>query len=168
MDLLIIRKDKGVAITNQIGDIFRTHNIWEYKSPDDDITIDDYFKTVGYAYLYKGLGKTVNEISGDELTVSMARDVHPDKLFSVITQSGGKIEQKYQGIYHISGVVNIPTQVIVTCELDKVLYTSLRILTKRAWMKTWSVFCGWPGRLKNRWTGRIQMDPAVECCVSSY
>ena len=59
-------------------------------------------------------------------------------------------------------------QVIVTCELDKVLYTSLRILTKRAWMKTWSVFCGWPGRLKNRWTGRIQMDPAVECCVSSY
>ena len=119
MDLLIIRKDKGVAITNQIGDIFRTHNIWEYKSPDDDITIDDYFKTVGYAYLYKELGKTVNEIPGDELTVSMARDVHPDKLFSVITQSGGKIEQKYPGIYHISGVVNIPTQVIVTSELDK-------------------------------------------------
>ena len=93
MDLLIIRKDKGVAITNQIGDIFRTHNIWEYKSPDDDITIDDYFKTVGYAYLYKGLGKTVNEIPGDELTVSMVRDVHPDKLFSVIIESGGKIDQ---------------------------------------------------------------------------
>ena len=77
MDLLIIKKDKGVTITNQIGDIFRTHNIWEYKSPDDDITIDDYFKTVGYAYLYKGLGKTVNEIPGDELTVSMVRDGRP-------------------------------------------------------------------------------------------
>ena len=124
MDLLIIRKDKGVAITNQIGDIFRTHNIWEYKSPNDGITIDDYFKTVGYAYLYKGLGKTVNEISGDELTASMARDVHPDKLFSVITQSGGKIEQKYPGIYHISGVVNIPTQVIITSELDKEQHVS--------------------------------------------
>ena len=74
----------------------------------------------------------MNEIPGDELTVSMARDVHPDKLFSVITHSGGKIEQKYPGIYHISGIVNIPTQVIVTCELDKVLHTSLRILTKRA------------------------------------
>lgn len=33
MDLLIIKKDKDVIITNQIGDIFRTYNIWEYKSP---------------------------------------------------------------------------------------------------------------------------------------
>ena len=81
MDLLIIKKNKGITIKNQIGDIFRKHNILEYKSPDDGITIDDYFKTVGYAYLYKGLGKAVNEIPGDELTVSMVRDVHPKNSF---------------------------------------------------------------------------------------
>lgn len=74
----------------------------------------------------------MNEIPGDELTVSMARDVHPDKLFSVITESGGKVDQKYPGIYHISGVVNTPTQIIVTSELDKELHASLRILTRRA------------------------------------
>ena len=131
MDLLIIKKNTDVAITNQIGDIFRMHNVWEYKSPDDGITIDDYYKAVGYAYLYKGIGKTVNEIPREELTVSVVRDVHPDKLFSVIVKSGGKVDQKYPGIYYISGIVNIPTQVIVSSELDEELHTSLRILTKR-------------------------------------
>ena len=131
MDLLIIRKDKSVSITNQIGEIFREHNIWEYKSPDDGLTIDDYFKTVGYAYLYKGLGKTVNGISGEELTVSLARDIHPDQLFSALVKSGGTIDQKYPGVYYINGVVKIPTQVIVTGELDKETHTSFRVLTKR-------------------------------------
>ena len=72
------------------------------------------------------------QIPGDELTVSMVRDGYPEKLFSAITESGGKIDQKYPGIYHISGVVNIPTQVIVTSEMDRKLHASLRILTKRA------------------------------------
>lgn len=131
MDLLIIKKDKHVIITNQIGDIFRKHNVFEYKSPDDGITIDDYYKTVGYAYLYKGLGKTVNEIPGDELTVSLVRDVHPDKLFETVKNSGGTVEEKYPGVYYISGIVSIPTQVIVSSELEPSLHTSLRILTKR-------------------------------------
>jgi hypothetical protein len=92
MDLLVIKKDKSIIITNQIGDIFREHNIIEYKSPDDGITIDDYYKTMAYAYLYKGLGKTVDEIPGNELTVTMARDVHPDALFTKIVEYGGAVE----------------------------------------------------------------------------
>lgn len=42
MDLLIIEKRKGVQIQNEIGKIFRGHNIIEYKSPDDGMTIDDF------------------------------------------------------------------------------------------------------------------------------
>ena len=38
MDLLIIEKRKGVQIQNEIGKIFRGHNIIEYKSPDDGMT----------------------------------------------------------------------------------------------------------------------------------
>ena len=59
MDLLIIEKRKGVQIQNEIGKIFRGHNIIEYKSHDDGMTIDDFFKTLGYAFLYKGLGEKV-------------------------------------------------------------------------------------------------------------
>lgn len=132
MDLLVIKKDRSIVITNQIGDIFREHNILEYKSPDDGITIDDYYKTMAYAYLYKGLGKSVDEIPGEELTVTMARDVHPDALFDRIKRSGGTVEQKYPGVYYISGIFNTPSQILVTSELDPELHASLRILTKRA------------------------------------
>ena len=42
MDLLIIEKRKGVQIQNEIGKIFRAHNIIEFKSPDDGMTIDNF------------------------------------------------------------------------------------------------------------------------------
>lgn len=132
MDLLVIKKDKSIIITNQIGDIFREHNIIEYKSPDDGITIDDYYKTMAYAYLYKGLGKTVDEIPGNELTVTMARDVHPDALFTKIVEYGGAVDEKYPGVYYVSGIFNTPSQILVTSKLDPELHASLRILTKRA------------------------------------
>lgn len=35
IDVLIIKKDTDVSIEKNIGRIFRTHNIIEYKSPDD-------------------------------------------------------------------------------------------------------------------------------------
>ena len=132
MDLLVIKKDKSIIITNQIGDIFREHNIIEYKSPDDGITIDDYYKTMAYAYLYKGLGKTVDEIPGNELTVTMATDVHPDALFTKIVEYGGAVDEKYPGVYYVSGIFNTPSQILVTSKLDPELHASLRILTKRA------------------------------------
>ena len=62
----------------------------------------------------------------------MARDVHPDSLFVKIKRSGGTIEQKYPGVYYLSGIFNTPSQILVTSELDPELYASLRIRTKRA------------------------------------
>ena len=66
IDLLVIEKLKDVQIQNEIGKIFRRYNIIEYKSPDDGLTVDDFVKTLGYAYLYKGLGEKVNEIPLEE------------------------------------------------------------------------------------------------------
>ena len=132
MDMLIIKKSRDVVIDNQIGNIFREHNIFEYKSPDAGITIDDYYKTMAYAYLYKALGNTVDEISGAELTVTMVRDVHPDGLFKKIADYGGAVERKFPGIYYIRGVFNTPSQFIVGCELDTDLHAFLKALTKKA------------------------------------
>ena len=41
------------------------------------------FKTLGYAYLYKGLGKRVNEIPLEELTVSIFRATKPRELICI-------------------------------------------------------------------------------------
>ena len=111
MDLLIIEKRKGVQIQNEIGKIFRGHNIIEYKSPDDGMTIDDFFKTLGYAFLYKGLGEKVNQIPLRELTVSLFRASAPKELLNQIPKEGYIIERQSPGIYlsliHISSAISL-------------------------------------------------------------
>lgn len=88
MDLLIIKKLADVRIENEIGRIFKKYNVVEYKSPEDGLSIDDYYKTVGYACLYKGLGDRVNQIPAEEVTVSIFRENHPRELFEELINSG--------------------------------------------------------------------------------
>ena len=55
IDLLIINHASG-RLQNEIGHLMKRYNIIEYKSPEDGLTIDDFYKTIGYACLYKGYG----------------------------------------------------------------------------------------------------------------
>ena len=131
IDLLIIKKLTGAVIQNEIGRIFRGYNVIEYKSPDDNLTIDDFYKTVGYACIYKGLGETVNKIPAEELTVSVFRESYPHKMAAGLRQSGMTIEERFQGIYYVSGQLPFPAQIVVTGQL-KPEHRSLRILSKNA------------------------------------
>ena len=70
----------------------------EYKNPDDALTIDDYYKTVGYACLYKGLGESVDQIPADELTISIFRESCPREMFKTMKKIGLEIEERYPGI----------------------------------------------------------------------
>ena len=54
IDLLVIKKDGNVQIVNEIGKLFRGHNIMEYKSPKDELNIDTFYKAGAYAGLYNG------------------------------------------------------------------------------------------------------------------
>lgn len=131
MDLLIIEKRKNVQIQNEIGRIFRRHNVIEYKSPDDGMTIDDFFKTLGYAYLYKGLGEKVEQIPLEELTISLFRATVPKQLFNKLAGYGYLIEKHVSGIYYVQGLA-IPAQIIVTSELESQNHESLKVLSKSA------------------------------------
>ena len=44
IDVLIIKKEKDIPVRKNIGRIFRKHNIVEYKSPVDYLSIDDFYK----------------------------------------------------------------------------------------------------------------------------
>jgi len=132
IDLLMIKKIKDVFLDIDIGRLFKTYNIIEYKSPKDGLTIDDYIKTVGYAYLYKGLGATVDAVPLSELTATIVRDTEPTELFKKIQSEGGSIEEKYPGVYYINGVVSIPTQFILTSSLSKNFHVCLRVLSNKA------------------------------------
>ncbi len=132
MDLLIIKKLSDIQIENEIGRIFKKYNVIEYKSPDDALSIDDYYKTIGYACLYKGLGDTVNQIPAEELTVSIFRESYPRELFDAFIKSGNSLEERYPGIYYVCGNTLFHTQIVVTGRLNQEKHSSLRILSKNA------------------------------------
>ena len=132
IDLLIIKKLADVQIENEIGRIFKKYNILEYKSPDDGLTIDDYYKTIGYACFYKGLSDRVNQVPADELTLSIFRETYPRELFKALKKSGCTIKEQFPGIYYILGNVLFDTQLVVTGRLSRETHSSLRILSRNA------------------------------------
>lgn len=95
MDLLIIKKLADIRTKNELGHIFKKFNVIEFKSPDDSLSIDDYFKTIGYACLYKDLGDTVDQIPADELTISIFREAYPREMFEAMKDWGLEINEHY-------------------------------------------------------------------------
>ncbi|MDR2482278.1 MAG: hypothetical protein LBD08_01450 [Treponema sp.] len=53
IDVLIIRKDTETVIASPLASIFRTINIFEYKSPADKLTADRFYKGLVYVLMYK-------------------------------------------------------------------------------------------------------------------
>lgn len=130
MDLLVVRRYGTDELCNAIGKIFLTHNIMEYKSPDDGIDIDSYFKTLSYACLYKASGKEVDSIKPDDITITIVQEHKPKKLLNKLNEQGYMISKPYHGIYYIKGNhILFPTQFIVLKELDKEQHVWLTALT---------------------------------------
>lgn len=129
IDLLVIKKESHVRIKNEIGRLFRGHNIMEYKSPEDHLNIDTFYKAGAYASLYKSYGETVDGRKADDITVSMVREARPDGLFGYFKKNGIRMETSYPGIYHVMDGVLFPTQIIVTKELDGPEHTWLKSLS---------------------------------------
>ncbi len=116
---VLVKNEKHVKLKKNIGRIFRQYNIIEYKSPEDDLDIDDFYKTYAYACLYKSDTETVDLIPADELTITfvcyhytrnMIRKLEQDRKFSV--------EQQDSGIYYLIGDA-IPIQLVIVPKLSK-------------------------------------------------
>ena len=131
IDLLVIKKYASIQIENEIGRLFRGHNIMEYKSPDDHMDIDTLFKTVAYACLYKSYGKTVNAIKKEDVTISIVREAKPAGLLRYFAESGIAVSKTASGIYYIPADFLFPLQMIVTRELDKNEHAWLRALSEK-------------------------------------
>ena len=119
IDLLIIKKQPGQKIEKNIGRIFRTYNIIEYKSPDDYLSINDFYKVYGYTCFYQSDTEKVLEINPKELTITFVTNHYPRKMLRHIQRVRGISSIKRgDGIYELVGD-SIPMQVIVIKELSK-------------------------------------------------
>jgi len=100
MDVLIIKKEKDVEIKKNIGRIFKTYNIFEYKSETDYLSVHDYYKVLGYALIYASFEKVYIE----DVTVSFVVTKHPRELFKYLENVRMlKINRVEDGVYYVIG-----------------------------------------------------------------
>lgn len=131
IDVLIIKKESEKSIQKNLGRIFRKHNIIEYKSPGDYLSVDDFYKVYGYCCFYKSDTEKENAINIDELTISLVCGGCPRKLFRHLQRERNyKIENVDNGIYYVIGD-KIPIQIIVTKDLSGKENLWLRNLTNQ-------------------------------------
>ena len=131
VDLLVIKKKKDARIVNEIGRIFRKHNLVEFKGPGDALNLDVFHKTLGYAHLYKNQERYSDEIPADEITITIIREAYPRELFKQLKECGIVAHEEYPGIYYLEGKIMFPMQIIVTSRLDQ-SHAAFRILTNKA------------------------------------
>ena len=128
IDCTVVKVKKDCKIKNEIGKIFRKYNIFEYKSPKDELNIDTFYKAVAYACLYKVLPNHVNEIPAEEITITLIRDRKPVKLMHELEKSGYGCKKETAGIYYVNGAM-FPVQIIASSELDTEMHVQLKALT---------------------------------------
>ena len=128
IDCTVVKVKRDCKIKNEIGKIFRKHNIFEYKSPMDELNIDTFYKAVAYACLYKVLPNHVNEIPAEEITITLIRDRKPVKLLGELEKSGYECQKETAGIYYVYDVM-FPVQIIASSELDTDMHVQLKALT---------------------------------------
>lgn len=129
IDVLIIKKNNDIQIEKNIGRIFRTYNIIEYKSPDDYLSIDDFYKVYAYACLYKCDSPTVNEISATDITITFIANHYPNKMLQLLKKERNfTIQKQEKGIYYLLGDF-FPIQLVITSKLTKETNFWLHYLT---------------------------------------
>lgn len=129
IDLLVIKKEPYVEIHNEIGKLFRGHNIIEYKSPSDSLNLSTLYKVTSYACLYKSYELEKGMIKEKDVTISIIREKKPKKLFKYFKDNNVKVTMPYKGIYYVDWISLFPIQVIITKELEQDKHIWIKALT---------------------------------------
>ncbi|HJD47734.1 MAG TPA: 3-isopropylmalate dehydrogenase [Candidatus Mediterraneibacter norfolkensis] len=119
IDILILKKKKELTIRKAIGRIFRRYNIIEYKSPEDYLTINDFYKVYAYACVYQSNTDRINEVDPRELTITFVCSHFPREMVRHLEEVRGiHINLAGKGIYYLKGDP-IPIQLLITPELSR-------------------------------------------------
>lgn len=119
IDTLIVKKTEDRPVKKNIGRIFRKYNLIEYKSPEDHLSINDFYKVYGYACFYQSDTEKIHEIRMSEITISFVCSHYPrEMLRSLREERGIEAEKTGDGIYHLKNDV-IPIQMILSHELPR-------------------------------------------------
>lgn len=119
IDVLVVKKKGEQPIRKNIGRIFRKHNIIEYKSPEDYLRINDFYKVYGYTCFYQSETKRVKDIPPEEITMTFICNHYPQKLLEHLKKFKGiEVEKQEAGLYYLLGD-SFPIQLVIVKELSK-------------------------------------------------
>lgn len=119
IDTLIIKLEPGRKVKKSLGRIFRQFNVVEYKSPRDYLSVNDFYKVMGYACLYQSDTEKVMEIRPEDLTVTLISSHYPREMIRYLSrQYGITVTSAFPGIYYVEGLL-FPIQILVTKNLSK-------------------------------------------------
>lgn len=118
IDLLIIKKLVDKAIPKNIALIFKAFNLLEIKGIGSSVSIDSYYKTIGYAGLLIGQTGKLNQYSSLDVSLTFLSFHYPRKLMKHLRKERKlTIAKVSPGVYHINKEIFI-AQIIVTKELS--------------------------------------------------
>ena len=119
IDVLVVKKKGEQPIRKNIGRIFRKHNIIEYKSPEDYLSIYEFYKVYGYTCFYQSETKRVKDIPPEEITMTFICNHYPQKLLEHLKKFKGiEVEKQEAGLYYLLGD-SFPIQLVIVKELSK-------------------------------------------------
>ena len=130
VDILIIQKYSNLHIPKQIAEKFQTYNLIEYKSPEDNLSIDDYYKLIGYACIFRFNTGKVNEVENKEITLTFITSKFPQKLQKELKERKIILAKRAPGIYDIEKEI-FRIQLVVNRQLDEEETIWLRCLDNR-------------------------------------
>lgn len=134
IDMLVIKKLTNQVIPKNIARIFKTFNLFEIKGLGSSVSIDSYYKTIGYAGLLIAQSGAKNQYSRHDISLTFLSCHYPQKLMkhlhSLQKEKKLIIEKFSPGIYHINKET-FNTQIIVTSELSPEEYLYLHCLTNK-------------------------------------
>ena len=131
IDVLIIKKETDRPVKKNIGRIFKKYNIIEYKSPDDSLSVDDFYKVYGYTCFYKADVQYADSIPAEELSITFVSGKYPRKMIKHLTKiKKYQVTEVEKGIYYVNGDL-IPIQILVTKNLSGEENLWLKSLTNK-------------------------------------
>lgn len=131
IDVNIIKKIKDDMLSNEIGSIFRKYNLIEYKSPDDYLSIGDYYKVHDYGCLYQSLVETTEKLDISDITLTLCCKSKPIKLFKHLKEIRHfEVIEKSKGIYYVDGDF-FPVQILLNTRLSTKQHLYLKSLDNK-------------------------------------
>ncbi|GHV64699.1 hypothetical protein AGMMS49587_17600 [Spirochaetia bacterium] len=116
IDTLIIKKSKGVTIGKNFAQMFRAENICEYKSPDDYLSVKDFYKVYAYACLYAAI---TAEVDISDITLTFIGTRYPRELLKHLQEVRHyRVEEPWPGIYRVLGDF-LPIQILESRKLSE-------------------------------------------------